>query len=120
MILILVAWAVLGLAFSGIGLIARRAFALGIPDLEAWLASFWIGWAAVIAALQIVNFFAPIGLPVVLVFIGSGLLGLGLEAKGLLGLAWRAMRTRRVLFLAWIAVEIDRSSWQTREAQIVE
>jgi hypothetical protein len=104
MILILVAWAVLGLAFSGIGLIVRRAFARGILDLEAWLASFWIGWAVVIAALQIINFFAPIGLPVVLVFIGSGLLGLGLEAKGLVGLAWRVLRTRWVLLLVWIVV----------------
>ncbi|MGA2110699.1 MAG: hypothetical protein ABSG98_00955 [Anaerolineales bacterium] len=104
MLLILAAWAVLGLVFSGIGLGVRRAFALPTPDVEAWLASFWIGWAALIAALQIVNFFAPVGLPVGLAFIALGVIGLGLEARGLLARLGRTLRRHWVFVLAWIAV----------------
>jgi hypothetical protein len=58
--IIISAWAILFVIFTGCGLFIRRSFGLKIHNFDNLLFSFWIGWAYAIFFLQIWNLFFKI------------------------------------------------------------
>ncbi|MBI5723642.1 MAG: hypothetical protein HZA50_06770 [Planctomycetes bacterium] len=75
--LILLAWLALGMAFTGIGLAARRMCRAGV-DSDGMFESFWMGFCVTIMLLQVWHFFLPV----------NGLAFLAILVPGLVGLAW--------------------------------
>jgi hypothetical protein len=53
MIFIVVWWCGLFAVLSGLGILGRRALGLPVDSAEAWILSFWSGWAFTILILQI-------------------------------------------------------------------
>jgi len=57
MSIIISAWVILFIIFTGCGLFIRRSFGLKIHNFDNLLTSFWVGWAYSIFFLQIWNLF---------------------------------------------------------------
>jgi hypothetical protein len=57
---ILGAWLLLGLAFTGIGALVRRAWRAPVADANEWFGCFWLGWAATLYGLQLWHFVLPV------------------------------------------------------------
>jgi hypothetical protein len=94
---ILATWLVLGLVFTGIGLLVRRAFGLRRLDAQSCLGSFWMGWAASLALLQIWH----LGLKV------DALALVLLTALGATGLLWN-----RAELAQWVRHKVPyRGAW---------
>ena len=100
MLLILGAWAALGVLCSGIGLLLRRAWGLKNPDLEACLQAFWLGWASVVLFLQILHLFFPIGASALTVVFLAGVAGWCWHLHALAG-CWSRRRVG-----AWICIAL--------------
>ena len=58
--IIVSAWAILFIIFTGCGLFIRRSFGLKIHNFDSLFFSFWVGWAYAIFFLQIWNLFFKI------------------------------------------------------------
>jgi len=89
---LLLTWAVLFLIFAGLGLLVHRALGSRIECAEDWLTRFWIGWAAVIAILQVWHLFLPVGWPAFVLIAVIGIAGLLWNAQDI----WRWAQTRFV------------------------
>ena len=63
-------------AFTGIGLLTRRAFGVRALTLDDCFLSFWVGFSTVLLFLILWNFVLPIGLIALLVTLAAGALGL--------------------------------------------
>lgn len=72
---LIVSWVFLSFIFSGVGLLGFRVLGKTVTHLSDLLDAFWIGWAVIIAVLQIWHLFSPvnwmIGL-VILLLSGAG------------------------------------------------
>ena len=66
-------WLLFGLVICGLGAVCLRW--TRIESRPRMTVSFWVGFAVLIAVLQIVNLFVAINLPVVLVLVAGGLAG---------------------------------------------
>ncbi len=107
---ILATWLLLGLALTGVGAWARRLAGLAVLGADAAFASFWVGWAAALAILQVWHLWLPVRWPALLLVGSVG--GVGLVAAGWLrlgpALARAAARRPLVTVLAlavtaWVA-----------------
>jgi hypothetical protein len=77
--LIILTWLLLAAVFTGLGLIAYRAFGLRLKSAETLFLSFWAGWALSLVVVQLWAFVFPVN---------DALRGL-LVLAGLTGLVWR-------------------------------
>jgi len=73
---IVVWWCGLFAVFSGLGLLVRRAFGSPVHSAEAWILSFWTGWAFVILILQIWHLWLKIDVWAFAVIVALGTGGL--------------------------------------------
>ena len=86
---VLAGWAALGLLFTGIGLLIRRACGRPAEAVDELFTAFWMGWCGSVLILQIWHFFLPIQTPARVLISALGLLGLaagGLKPWKALGL----------------------------------
>lgn len=74
-------------AFIGIGLALRRAFGLRQVRLDDCFQAFWMGFAVVILALILWNFFFPVGGAALAVVLAGGAAGLLVSRRELASLA---------------------------------
>jgi len=82
--IILFAWGFAALTFTGLGLLANRRWGSRTPSAQLILDSFWIGWAVVIAGLQIWHLFLPVRWYAFVVFALPAFAGIVIE--------WPALR----------------------------
>lgn len=76
-------WIVLAVLFSGFGLLILRALGPASLHSERILASFWLGFAGVIAVLQLWHFFFPITARAFLLIAVLGVIGIFLNRSAL-------------------------------------
>src|SRR5229473_1231392 len=101
MSIVVIAWVVVFCLIAGWGQISRAIFGLRAGRFESWFDAFWIGFAAVIAALQLLHLALPIDWRICAV----------LGVIGLIGLIWAVFRRetsrlsvlRLVIFMIVIA-----------------
>ena len=109
MLLVAASWALTALSLCGVGLLVQRPFEAESVGIHRLLRAFWLGFAAIVALLQIAHFFVPIGTWGMAALTGLGAIGITLHGHGLLGLARRAGRDHPrlcgvvVLLVAWLA-----------------
>jgi hypothetical protein len=72
---------VLAFLFTGIGLLLPRRLTGDGHGLDPYLRSFWLGWAVVIAFLQIWHFFHPVNGVTLILFAAAGLAGWALRRR---------------------------------------
>ena len=75
-ILIVVWWCGLFAVFSGLGLLGRRAFGLSVQSAEAWILSFWTGWAFATLILQLWHLWLKIDVWALAIILALGIGGL--------------------------------------------
>jgi hypothetical protein len=92
-LLVVGAWLVLGLAFTGIGMLVRRACRAPVVSADDRLLAFWLGWTTTLIALQLWHLVLPVDVR-------------ALTAVGLIGLASLASSGLR----AWIL--LTRGAWR--------
>lgn len=91
------------------GLLLRRLFRPGPLDLFGVSVSFWTGWAAIVAFLQIWHLMLPVNQPALALVLILSSAGLLLEGRPLARLAWAWVRRAPVLAallilaLLWVA-----------------
>ncbi|MEP7286665.1 MAG: hypothetical protein ABI947_12960 [Chloroflexota bacterium] len=73
--IVIASWIALFCLIAGLGQFARKAFGLGSPTFDNWLMAFWIGYAILIAALQVWHLGLPIDWRTCLVLGALGLVG---------------------------------------------
>lgn len=109
-------WLVVVGLFFGVGCLAMAALGRRPDDGESLLATFWLGWGPVVAALQLWHLFAPIGPATLAVVAALGCLGLVVCRASLWTWAARALRRAAaapiastlacglaLLFVLWLA-----------------
>ncbi|MFN2427383.1 MAG: hypothetical protein ABR587_13165 [Candidatus Binatia bacterium] len=73
--LVLAAWALVAATLLGLGLLERRLFGPALAGTrDLWLA-FWMGWAVLVAGLQVWHLFLPVDNRARIAFVALGLLG---------------------------------------------
>jgi len=97
MCIIISAWAILFIIFTGCGLFIRRSFGLKIHNFDSLLFSFWVGWIYAIFFLQIWNLFFKIDWRAFLL----------ISAVGVTGSLWNYQDTwyliKKSIFKYWYA-----------------
>jgi hypothetical protein len=58
--LVVAAWCLLAIAFVGIGLLVRRMLATPVTEAKDLWLTFWLGWAATLALLQLWHLLQPV------------------------------------------------------------
>ena len=96
--LVLGAWALVALVLLGWGTLASWILRSPAQSLDDWLTSFWVGWSAVVLALQVWHLAMPIGPSTA---VACGLVGAVGLAVG--GVRWLARATRHVPALVGVA-----------------
>jgi hypothetical protein len=110
-------WAVLAAAFTGMGLIVWRLFRPG-PLGVIWLCvSFWVGWAATVALLQLWHLVLPVNGLALVALLALGALGLALEWRALLALAGRTLRAAPALVLLAVGLVLWAANRSTGPVQ---
>jgi len=89
-------WGGLVALYLGVGILLGRPFGRSVGSIEEAIVSAWLGWAASVAALQVVHLFVPIGRSSLAGFAIVGTLGLWRERASLVGL-WRSTGSRFAL-----------------------
>ncbi|MHC5058761.1 MAG: hypothetical protein ACYTKD_29230 [Planctomycetota bacterium] len=69
---LLILWTALFALFAGIGLAVRRALGRSAGGPEDLLISFWLGWGATVAFLQLWHLWTPVDLAAALVVALAG------------------------------------------------
>lgn len=103
---ILGAWVVLGAAFAGVGALVRRASRAPIAGADGWLASFWVGWAATLYALQLWHVFLPVDGRALALVAAVGLAGIVAAGAGPWRVVVRGVRTRWPAVVALVVVAL--------------
>src|SRR5258706_13674144 len=60
MCIVIAAWVLLFCVIAGLGQLVRKAFGLHSGNFADWFAAFWIGYAVVIGALELLNLALPL------------------------------------------------------------
>jgi hypothetical protein len=74
-LLILKAWAVIGVALIGLGLLFRRLSRAPAASVEDVIESFWLGWALLLLLLQLWHFFLPVDQRAAIAAVVIGVIG---------------------------------------------
>ena len=82
----LAAWAVAALVLVGWGALGRRLLGARAASADDWLVSFWVGWCAVVLALQVWHLALPMGRAATAACVLIGAVGLVLGAAN--GVPW--------------------------------
>ncbi len=106
-------WAILALAFCGIGLIYRRSFTTHGLDAQELLTSFWTGFASVLFLLQLWHLVLPVNAGAIALVVSLGAAGL-LRERGALrawigSRPWSGERVGLLLAFALLAWAANRS-----------
>jgi hypothetical protein len=100
MLLVGASWALAALSLCGVGLLVASLLDTGPIGIFRLLRAFWLGLAAVVALLQILHFFVPIGAWTMGVVMLVGAIGVGRNGRVILGLVRRSLREHPRLCLA--------------------
>lgn len=95
---IVLTWIFLFGVCAGVGLLVLRVLFRRAPDLKTLLNAFWLGWALVLAFLQIWHLFLPVGKSALALVMGVGWLGVLLNVLPL----WRALRLQAATLPGWM------------------
>jgi hypothetical protein len=100
--LVLGAWCAVGLVLIGWGALVRWALGARAESADDWLTSFWIGWCALVLALQVWHLAMPVGQPARIACAAIGAIGLVVGVAQ--GMRWPARAIRHVPALVGVAV----------------
>jgi hypothetical protein len=106
MALILAAWSVWWLVFTGVGLLVRRLFGLRALHTEDVLLCFWVGWSCAILGLQLWHLWFRIDERAQMLIAATGLGGLIWSRSELLTFAGGALRRRKALIAILLGVVV--------------
>ena len=108
---ILAAWVAIGFCLVGVGAFARRLLGRRAASADDWLEGFWIGFASVLAALQLWQLCFPIDQRIVFVVACTGVLGVLVEGTAPWRLVAHGLRRHAIavtgltVATAWFALQ---------------
>ena len=103
-LLVACAWGVIGLVFTGIGALFRRACGAPTTDAAGWLTCFWLGWALTIFALQLWQLVLPVDVRAAAALAAVGAAGVVASGTGPWRVLGRGVRTSWPALLMFAAV----------------
>jgi len=110
-VVVLLAWAVLGTSFLGVGALVRR-LCQASDERDDWLQGFFVGWSSVLLGLQLWHLVLPADGRALATVIAAGAIGVLLERRRL----WRACGRVSLGHLVFLFGFAAAAWWLSRQA----